>query len=176
MRQETVNIYKYDELSDKAKRKVLERYREHNDFLFLSNDLKEELNTLLEEHKIEVQQNLQLYYSLSYSQGDGCCFVGDFIWNNYRISIKHDNSCRYYHNQSVDININSKFNSNGEDVEISSDEENVAYNEFKNIYKEICDKLEDSGYAIIDNENSEEYIKDSIEANEEEFYDNGDIF
>jgi len=174
MRQKLVSIYKYDELSDKVKEKVLERHREHNDFPFLSGDLKEELNTLLEEHKIETQQNLNLYYSLSYSQGDGCCFIGDFIWNNYRISIKHIGN--YYYSGSVNINIDSKFDSEGEDVEITDEENTTAYNEFKSIYKEICDKVESSGYAIIENENSEEYIKDSIEANEEEFYENGNRF
>ena len=174
MRQEMVNIYGYDELSDKAKARVLKRYREHNDFPFLSDNLKGELDSLLEENKIEVQQKLQLYYSLSYSQGDGCCFIGDFIWNNYRISIKHKGM--YYHYNSVDINIDSKFDSEGEDIEMPYDEEVTVYEEFKSIYKKICDKLEDSGYAIIEYENSEEYIKDNIEANEREFYDNGDIF
>ena len=92
----------------------------------------------------------------------------------YTFWIKHNN--RYYHSNSVDINIDSKFDSEGEDIEISSDEEKIAYDEFKLIYKEIRNKLEDSGYAIIEYENSEEHIKDNIEANDLEFFADGSIY
>ena len=59
-------IYKYEELSEKAKEKVRQDYINNldaNDFTYM---IIEDLNSI-------GLKNLRPYYSLSYCQGDGLC-------------------------------------------------------------------------------------------------------
>ena len=50
-----------------------------------------------------------------------------------------------------------------------------AYNEFNELYDNICKKLERWGYEYIDDMTSEQSILEMIEANEYEFTSDGDI-
>jgi hypothetical protein len=169
MKTKTINLYKYEELNEKAKEKALNDFRnnEDNDFSFLEEDLKEFLKSLLEENKIIYNDSLKSYYSLSYSQGDGFCFIGDFKFKGYNIKITHN--FRYYHNRSTDIILYDE--KGNEDFQGYEDLEN----EFKNIYYSICQKCEKIGYNIMEEENSEEYIKDYFNSNDITFRENGEI-
>ena len=51
----------------------------------------------------------------------------------------------------------------------------ITEKEFKEIYFKICDELEKEGYNFIEYEDSEEAIKETIEANEYKFRENGEI-
>lgn len=168
MRTQEINVYKYEELDENTREKVLNYFREHNDFYFLEEYLTELLKEELKKNKIEVVQDLKVFYSLGYCQGDGFCFIGDFKFKGYNVRIKHNSF--YYHKKSTDITLYD--DEGNEDFKgYKSLEE-----EFKTIYYKICDICEKEGYSYIESENSEESIKETIEANEYEFYKDGRIF
>jgi len=176
MRTVEINIYKFEELSNAVKEKVVNRFRDNNDTPFLKDDLEEELNRLLKENNIEVINNCDFYYSLSHSQGDGVCFVGQFKYKKYRIAVNHKG--HYYHYKSVNFEYEyyEPYDKEGNEIVMTYDEHKAISDEFSSIYKDICRKIEKLGYDIIETENSEEHIKEDIKANGYEFYDNGDIY
>ena len=167
-----IKVYSFEELSKEAKEKVLNDFRENNEYHFLEEYLKDFLKERLKEVKIKEVGETKLYYSLSYSQGDGCCFIGLFEWKNYNIKITHN--FRYYHSKSVDFEITQDNLINDVGVKEEADEE--IYKEFKKLYENVCYEVEKTGYNFIEAENSEETIKENIEANEYLFYSNGEIY
>jgi hypothetical protein len=162
------NVYKFDELKKETQEKVINRFREQNEIEFLEESLTDYMFQLLEEHNLKpLNDDAKLYYSLTYCQGDGVCFVGRFNSPlNYLIVINHKGN--YYHKRSVEISI---MDETGEELQ-----DEKVFNIFKNLYEEICDKIEKQGYAIIENENSEETIKENIELNDYEFLENGEVY
>lgn len=64
------NVYKYNELSEKAKEKVREWYLNGQEPYIFTEDCKEDLRNLFGENELEVQ------YSLGYCQGDGFNIYG----------------------------------------------------------------------------------------------------
>lgn len=65
------NIYKYDELSDNVKEKIKNWYlRERAEWGMFSDDVKQDLENLFGENDLDVE------YSLNYSQGDGLNIYG----------------------------------------------------------------------------------------------------
>ena len=173
MKEKTIKLYDYNELSDKAKVKALENHNEHAELYFLEDDLNDYLSQLLEDAQIKGEA--ELFYSLSNCQGDGVCFVGDFEHKGFTFRVSHEG--RYYHSNSVNIELIEDDEDDGDDlkadlIEITKDE---AEQYFKDAYKEICDKIEKRGYAEIEYEQSEEYFKDICEANEYTFRENGEI-
>ena len=163
MREETIKIYKFKELSAEAKEKAISKYREDLDFPFLKEDLNEYLKQLLKENKINGEP--RLLYSLSYSQGDGVCFTGTFKWKNYHISIVHNG--HYVHKRSTDIFMETAF---------GNDAKEEAYNQFKELYFDLCDKIEEDGYKIIEEEQSDERISETLKINDYEFKENGEWY
>ena len=173
MRTVEVNIYKFDELSDKAKERIIIRFRESNDMPFFSEELNEILKALLNENKIEILGKYNFYYSLSHSQGDGVCFVGEFKYKGYKMTITHQGN--YYHYKSINIQHESYDEEDNSKIMWDGEFRSVD-DEFRSIYKNICNEIEKIGYDIIDHENSEECIKENIESNGYEFFNNGDIY
>lgn len=166
MRIEQVNIYKFDELEDEAKNKAIADYYELENYPFLQTDLTEVAKTLLTEKNI-TYKNLVLYYSLSYSQGDGLCFIGDFEFKNESYKITHNG--RYYYANSVSIEAMKDF--------LNIVDEDVKFNmEFQNLYLEICKKLERHGYSILDYRMTYKEFSEFCESNEYEFYKSGEMF
>lgn len=169
----TINIYKFDELDKETQNKVITRFIEGNDYSFLTDDLTEICKDELSQNDIKINK-LEIGYSLSYCQGDGFNFIGSFNWQNYLIHIKKSTH-HYEHKRTTDILI---MDENGEDIfnSLESEKAQNIFNEFQEIYFKICDNCEKHGYAIIEDIQSEEYIKENIEANEYEFLSNGDIY
>jgi hypothetical protein len=163
--EKTIKVYEYNDLNEKAKEKALNWFRENNNYDFLSDDLEEDLKELLRVNKISFDESLKIYYSLSYSQGDGFCFEGDFEYKDYQINIK--NSGHYSHKNSVNIEITKE---DGEDAK------EEIYKEFKNIFDDICDELEKIGYSYIESENSEENFIEMSNANEYKFLEDGSFW
>jgi len=151
MRTETIKLYQFDELSDEAKEKAISKFREDLDFPFLEEDLNKYLKQLLKENKINGEPKLM--FSFSYCQGDGVCFTGTFKWKNYLISIVHNDN--YFHKHSTDIFMETAF---GNEVRAE------VYDEFKELYFDLCDKVEKEGYKII------------VEINDYEFKENGEWY
>ena len=173
MEQKTIQVYKYEELSDDAKETALNSHIESNDFDFLEESLTEYLKELLTEAKIDGEAELS--YSLSCCKGDGVSFTGNFEYKGVNISVTRNNS-HYVHSNSVDIEAEADEDDDddlkNDLIEAVTDE---AEAEFKEIFKEICDKIEKVGYSEIEYQNSEESFKENCEANEYTFRENGEM-
>lgn len=92
MRTATVEyeVYKYNELSDKAKEKVKQWYLEgRNEYIF-TEDCEEDLHNLFGENELKVQ------YSLGYCQGDGFNIYG-------KVSAKNILNCLEEHNGGTQL-------------------------------------------------------------------------
>lgn len=80
-------LYKYDELSDKAKDEAKENMRKDkvNDYVYC-DILTEDLNTLLKE--LFPNSDLEIQYSLNYCQGDGLNIYGKLNLNDMYNTLK----------------------------------------------------------------------------------------
>jgi len=168
MRTIQTNVYKFNELSTEAKQKAIDIYYANNHHEGLSDQLTESLYNQIADNGI-THENLELLYSLSWSQGDGVCFVGSFEYNALKVKITHDNG-RYYHNKST---VKQFTDLNEEDLD--NEDENLHVMEFKNLYLDICNKLEKEGYAELEYRMPEAEFNEFCEANEYEFYEDGRI-
>ena len=156
-----IYLYPFNELSETAKERAIKDYCDNNDHYFLSEDLTESLKSLLEEKEC-VYNDIKLYYSFAYSQGDGLCFVGEVMnKNGEKMIIKHIG--RYYHSKSTDI---IYYNEEGEEVEENE--------ELKSLYFELCDKLEKEGYSIIEYVPSFDEFEEQSESNNWTYLETGE--
>lgn len=90
----TIKIYNFNELSEDVKRKLIEKEIEEQHELYcedwLLNDMEEKAKELLNKYFKNNNAELKnVYYSLSYSQGDGAMFEFDLYYYNKHIKIKH---------------------------------------------------------------------------------------
>ncbi len=164
MKEKIIKVYEFNELKPKIQEKVLNEFREKEDFSFLNESLNDYLKELLKDKKIK-SNDLKLNYSLNYCQGDGLSFTGRFEWKNYEITIFRK-EYHYCHKYTTNFNILTK---KGNNVKES------ILNEFEALYYSICDKVEKMGYSIIEETLKDETIKDLIEMNEYTFRENGEI-
>jgi hypothetical protein len=172
--QRTITVYTFDELEPKIKERVINKFRDTEDMPFLEDNLNELLIEKLDNHKILHNETLKLFYSLTNSQGDGVCFIGNFTYKHLTIKITH--TSHYYYSKSVSITAYN--NKTDEELDINdndNDYKNKTYQQFKDIYLSICDELETAGYKEIDYATKEETIIDNIKANEYMFRANGEI-
>lgn len=164
MRTEEIQIFNFDELSDEAKEKAINHYREYDRIEWLSDALDNSLIDSLKQNDIEGTPELR--YSLSYCQGDGVSFTGKFIWKKLNIDISVVDN-HYTHKNTVSIDIfDDEVNEVSEDV----------YEEFKQLYSLLCDEIEKYGYSIIEEVQSDEYIKQAFDDLEYEFTVNGEVW
>lgn len=186
-------IYKYAELSQKAKEKVRNNYIENLDADVFTEQIIEDLRE-------KGLKNLRPLYSLSYCQGDGFCIYGniDFeeitgeikniFYKNFELSdykvlknlkkysqISFNHSGRYYHKYSVDIDIYIDGNLSPKSYE---NHRKVADKLIKNIkewYLDLCDKYEKQGYDFFYGITSDE-LQEYCNAMGYEFLENGTLF
>lgn len=164
METKSINIYTFEELTDKAKEKALNNYRENNDMYFLSDDLYYHLDEKLKENNIKPLNKLKHYFSLSYCQGDGYVFLGKFQYKNYNVVIEHRGN--YYHYNSKSFYIS--------DEEGNEANQNI-YDEFNDLFVSICKQIEKIGYSIIEEENNENNIIEVFKEREYLFLSNGEV-
>jgi hypothetical protein len=169
MKQHTITLYDYPELSKQAKERALSKWRETNDYPFLTEYLHGLLTEDLDALGIGYDpKSLKLYYSLSYCQGDGVMFEGQLTYEEHEVQIKH--SGHYYHSHSKTVT----WDFDDIDMTPSSIRATDAMRErFEDVYQNICKKLERAGYDYIESEDSEETFADICEANEWTFEENG---
>jgi len=199
MRQETINIYEFSELSEESQEKAIEKFREHNldyewwDFIY--EDAKEIAKLM----GIEIDR---IYFSGFWSQGDGACFVGRYYYQKgsvknvkahapqdaelHRIAIelskiqrryfyqvyariKH-HSPRYSHEYTVTIDVYRE-SQNYTDLPLSDSDEETVKDLLRDYMRWIYKRLE-SEYEYLQ---SDEAIKETIEALAYEFYENGEM-
>lgn len=157
-------VYRYDELTPEAQEAAIEKFREAEDLPFLEDYMNELLSELLKENKIAGDGKVQ--YSLNYRQGDGAMFEGSFVWNDYSVVVKQYGYYVHSNCKIVDIENHQE---TGEDV---TDEDS---SKFEDIYQEICQKLEEAGYAYIEGETSDERYLSEIEERKCWFKEDGTL-
>lgn len=192
------NLYKYEELNEKAKEKVKEWYL---DDYTRSDIFYEDIKYMLAEKY--PKSDLDVTYSLSYCQGDGLNIFGelnlyDFVdyWQatekekrrilfyleksystfNFETNLRYSYSCKFIDKKYIQDDIDEFI-------------ENLEYCQLKNIGKQTISKffydmidhfaeldgeLEKAGYDFYYNV-SEEELQDYCDCNEYEFYENGKL-
>lgn len=168
MRVRTYNVYRFKELSKEAKANAIAKWYEKEDYPFLSEDLQESLKGLLEQNKIKYNDDLKLFYSLGYCQGDGLCFVGNFEYKGKHYKIIHN--YRYYFAESVGI---SEITEEGEEnyLPFQENKENL----FIKKYLSICKELEKEGYNILEYRMDNKEFGELCESNDYWFTIEGNI-
>lgn len=190
---DTYNVYKFDELNDKAKEKARDWYREVDDFSFYAECAIEDAKDCAKVLGINIDK---VYYSGFSSQGDGACFVGSYSFTkdclkniknhapkdktlhdiarrmrdlakvfNGKPGAKVSHRGHYYHAFCTDISVYDVEN----DYHI--DENHVE--ELKDILRDFMHWIYRRLEAEYDYQNSDEAVDESIEANEYEFLEDG---
>lgn len=194
MREITQKIYKYEELSEKAKEKAKNEYREF--FQECRNDLF--YRDFVEELRENGFKSLEPQYSLSHCQGDGCSVVGEIyleeILNNEEImenfnkdeirrleyidckveneiKIEH-NSNFYYHANTMSFYANVYVNTytHGRDWELMIDVFDKLEGVLEDYFIGLCNRMEVVGYEVI---YDEEGLEEELMELDYEYYENG---
>lgn len=157
----TKKLVYFSELSEEAKEKAREWFREGNDTPMLGSHLTNVIKEKLEEKGFEVlggsaEEDLKILYSLNYRQGDGVSFEGTLNRDGITYEVKQ--SGRYVHEFTLSVEAT---NANGEEVEVTE-------GNLEDIRK-ACKETEQVGYDTIEYEQSNEYVDECIEANEYTF-------
>jgi hypothetical protein len=161
----TFNIYNFDELSEDTKEHLIKKEceiltEEYCDY-YLKEDMEEEAKELIKKTFGEKAVFQGIYYSLSYCQGDGAMVEFDLVYYGKNLSIKHDNYCHYYHENSFKIIENN---------------EGLTKKQHEQLHKKIYNinkQLTKYGYSFIEYDRTEQAIE---QLNNYEFYENGDIY
>lgn len=156
-----IKVYNFEELDPTIKEKVIEKFREEEEFYFLKDDLKEFITDKLKELNYNIIE-LDVYYDLCYCQGSGAMFTGILEKDGLKYIIKQYG--HYYHYNSKEINIYN--------IEDGEETEDIGFND---LYITLCKELEKYGYSIIEDTLKEENIIETIEANNYLFFSNGQI-
>lgn len=172
MKEYTIERYSFEELSDQAKEKAIEkaRYDLHINMPeeFISMPLEEKLSELIP------NADLELRYDLSYSQGSGLSFTGtitrenapDFAWPDKAIRVNIGSSTHHYCHA-----LTMTYEFLDEDYgEVNSDSE-----VFRDQILAICNQLEKLGRRLIELETSEESARAYLTDMEEVFLSDGTI-
>ena len=166
----TINRYNFNELSPDAQKRAIEDIRkvENNNFpdFLLEEAMEEKASELLYGNYEISNKDLKVYYSLSYSQGDGVAFAGEIFAsdkpnltlpvNCHRVQITH--SGHYYHEYSFNVEL---FDAEYEEI----DGGEIVLEELR----DICRQLARYGYKWI-----EDYLSD--DSLKERLIDAGEVF
>lgn len=184
MRTKTVNVYKYEELSETAKDKVKQ---------WLNEDIEDLTATLISDlYEHFCFPHAKLSYSLNSCQGDGVSFTGTWVGEELKAIFDkaYDNNVPSEVTKIIPylalniIRIDNRYSHEGTVItELSHDwydEEHIAIieqvEEVIDSYRhDICKNLEDIGYTEIDDRNSDDFMELQCEANDYEFYENGEL-
>lgn len=150
------SVYKFDQLSDEAKEKAREWYREGYDDPMMQSHMINLTGEALEAAGFKVNQyggaDLDVRYSLSYCQGDGFSFLGDIERDGKRYKVTQ-NSNHYYHEMTMDC---VEVDDEGNETEAPK-----VLEELRKIAREMARK----GYEEIEYQQSAEVVDEVIEAN-----------
>ncbi len=201
MRKETIEIYKFKELSEEAQEKVIEKFHDINTHY----DWWEHVYEMYKEDETGFDID-KIYFRGFWSQGDGAMFEGspnedilNFItpgynnqqyqknWSRVIKLIKNGDiniygsfkqSGHYYHSKSYSDNLETEFTNDWQYKNYSNIEdicEDILY-EIREHYEDICNKIYDSLEQGYEYYTSREAIEESIIANEYEFTEDGEQY
>jgi hypothetical protein len=187
--QRTIKVYKFDELSPKAKSRVMEKFRQY----LLEDYDNDRLNESFAEQLDEVGlPSKKIYWSLSHSQGDGVAFYGhvdldDYLEKNrlkskyaglyedglnfnlwFEIRQKGTGHYHHYNTMTVDLYPRGQDPTPKQEKLIDSLREHV-----QDQIQDLSRKFEGQGYDDIAYTASDENVIDFIEANEYDFDEDG---
>ena len=191
MRTKTVNVYTYSELSEKAKEYARMTYGQFDDVEFLTEEMKLQLHDA-------GFPDAKVNWSLAFCQGDGVCFMGEWYGRDdgmkemvvqaykgevpknvqrilpfVRLQLtKFEHYYCHAYTVSAEVDIVENYVGNIDRIEAIMEELEKDLNEYR---IEMCEKLERFGYGYIEDCESEERFADDAEANEWEFYENGEM-
>lgn len=104
--QKTYDIYNFDELDKEIQEKLIEEEKEaQTEFYyetFLQNDMEDEAKRLLHEYFGDKAEFENVYYSLSWQQGDGAMIEFNTYYYGKYVEVRH--SGYYYHARCFSIN------------------------------------------------------------------------
>lgn len=192
MRTETINIFRYSELSEEAKKVALEEYRDINIYEGWWDPIYEGFKEDAKQQGFNVDR---IYFSGFHSQGDGAMFEGavnsNFKFKGIRPIVqklidtklitfysRFTHSGHYYHHKSYhnifDIDFNKKRHfDNLEDYLYGGFWiETMISDKYEELCKELYSRLQKYYYELI----SDEEVAEAICANGYEFYESGKIY
>lgn len=193
MRTITKELYSFNELSDEAKQKALENLSNINtDYEWWDY---EDYTNIGKIFGIEIEE---IYFSGFSSQGDGACFEGHYRYNKEASkkireyaplnTVLHDIADRLQSIQKGQFyQLMSDTKHRGHYYHENCTETSVYRNDNKDVPEEVEDALIDTLkdfmrwiYRSLEKEydylTGEEAIRETIEANQYEFYENGEMF
>lgn len=205
MREVITKVYKFSELSDQAKQRAIDDHRSvmSHDSLDLEHTI-EWLDTAAKLFGLEIERDKRdvpkIEYSISYSQGDGLAYAGQYAWRADAASAIRKEFGGAYGDKiaglaerletlqaangnalSADIRLSLSY---GYNMNISLDETEWplpyigedAEAELKDLLREFARIAYQFLVEEFEWQNSDEVIAETIEANEYEFDENGKFF
>lgn len=188
MKTKTINLYKFEELTEEQQAKVLDKYRDFNDDVFESY-VNDEYNTL--EITESGFNNPTIHYSLGNSQGSGACFdCNDFNFDLLLKDWQHKhknwilNIIKSYYQGYIKLNQYGYHYSHSKTRYFGMSEcfyntyyylegaVNNAIEHIENLRYELSENLTNRLYEQLEWLRSDEQIKDILIANE--YYFNGE--
>ncbi len=145
------SVYTFAALDESAKEKAREWYRQGNDMPFLSEQLTESVRAKLEEQGFTVGDGLRVFYSLSYSQGDGLSFSGTIERDGETYKVTQ--SGHYQHEMTMDC------------VRVAEDGNEYECTPVLERCRKIARAVAEEGYKEIEYQNSPAVIDEALEAN-----------
>ena len=166
MQKYTVTRYAFSELSPEAQEKAVTDWQNNKWQQDSSWWLTPMLEERLDEELGSDNQDLKIYYSFSYSQGDGVALEGRITpetaplltWPAGAAYAYLKHSGHYYHSRSFSLTVETD-----EGDEIEGEAVTVLLNQLR----DVCDTLEKIGYKAIEEDMKESSIREEIELNTE---------
>lgn len=188
----TVEIYSFEELSDKAKNIAIERHKKNSEIFldFFNDDCHEQIK------ENGFRGNIKLQYRLSCSQGDGLSFSCDYFDNLNALFIEILGTEKQKTINTIIENISFKCSGNNgrycyasrNDITLELDNYYVksstnlydiiskVESKLKDLYIDFCSQLEKQGYDEIEHQYSDEYIINELTEKEYYFKENGEMY
>ena len=159
----TIKIYNFGELNEDIRQKLIEKEIEYQHDIYcedcLESDMKYKAKELLKKYFKNNNAELKdVYYSLSYCQGDGAMFEFDLYYYNKYVKIKHYG--HYYHSRSFIIDT----------WELTEKQEK----KLKEKVLEMFEEFEDYGWSLVDYRITEAEAIEILQENE--YLEDGTIY
>lgn len=181
-------VYTFNELAEEAKERAINDYYKHEDYPFLEDDIMVELKQI-----DQFFSDIKLQYSLSYCQGDGLSFSGEFnleefLKKGYSKKLKSSQIaalCDYIYRVFSEGNTGNYCYASKSDVDCEynyNDENDIleqlwqdVLGEIQEYYYNLCKQLEKYGYSILEYRMDFNEFDEFCEDNEYNFFENGEM-
>lgn len=161
------NVYEFDELDKKVQDELIEKeIQEQHDFyceVLLEEDMEEKAKELLKKYFGDKADFKNVYYSLSWCQGDGAMIEFDTYYYNKFVKVRH--SGNYYHSMSFKIDDISTYDEYLTDTQTEQLEAKII---------RMNGELETYGWKLVDyyitDDEAKDYLRDF------KYFENGEVF